>query len=394
MARKRQRPSSGYTVLVVDDQEEALRSVRDLLEREGHLVLTAQSGEAAMELFKENEIHLILIDYFMPGMTGEQLIRAIRQFDRYVQIILQTGYAGEKPARIMMAELDIQGYHDKTEGPDRLLLWVDAGLKAHRLLGQLGERERLQRELVANVSHEFRTPLNIMGGYLDLLIDGEFGALPPAAMPPLHGLTEATRNLAELVSDFLGYAKLESKVIDIRKEWVGCDNLGTELDRLGALLAERKDVRFTVDIEQAPARLLTDSVKLRTILRNLVTNAVKFTCHGTVSVHIAKDDDAIRFAVEDSGPGICEADVEVIFEPFRQLDGSSSREHRGIGLGLALSRKLARVLGGDIEVRSTPGVGSTFTLLLPAGIAAERDAGAATESGDVVPEDAVLAAAF
>ena len=124
MARKRQRPRSGCTILVVDDQREALTSVRDLLEREGHQVLTADSGARALEIFKQHEIHLILVDYFMPGMTGEQLIRAIRSFDQYVQIILQTGYAGEKPARVMMAELDIQGYHDKTEGPEKLLLWM------------------------------------------------------------------------------------------------------------------------------------------------------------------------------------------------------------------------------------------------------------------------------
>jgi len=392
MARKRQRPRSGCTILVVDDQREALTSVRDLLEREGHQVLTADSGARALEIFKQHEIHLILVDYFMPGMTGEQLIRAIRSFDQYVQIILQTGYAGEKPARVMMAELDIQGYHDKTEGPEKLLLWVDAGLKAHRLLNQLRERERLQGEMVANVSHEFRTPLNIMGGYLELLLDGEFGALPPDAIPPLRGLTEATRNLGELVSNFLKYAKLESKVLDVHHEWICSDELGDECQRFGGLLTERKDVRFSVDVDDAPARLFTDSVKLRTILRNLITNAVKFTRQGTVALRIWADGDGVRFAVEDSGPGINESDLEAIFEPFRQLDGSASREHRGVGLGLALSRKLARLLGGDIEVRSTPGVGSRFTLALPAEAAARPDV-AEREVDHSIRADAILAAA-
>lgn len=392
MARKRQRPRSGCTILVVDDQREALTSVRDLLEREGHQVLTADSGARALEIFKQHEIHLILVDYFMPGMTGEQLIRAIRSFDQYVQIILQTGYAGEKPARVMMAELDIQGYHDKTEGPEKLLLWVDAGLKAHRLLNQLRERERLQGEMVANVSHEFRTPLNIMGGYLELLLDGEFGALPPDAIPPLRGLTEATRNLGELVSNFLKYAKLESKVLDVHHEWICSDELGDECQRFGGLLTERKDVRFSVDVDDAPARLFTDSVKLRTILRNLITNAVKFTRQGTVALRIWADGDGVRFAVEDSGSGIKESDLEAIFEPFRQLDGSASREHRGVGLGLALSRKLARLLGGDIEVRSTPGVGSRFTLALPAEAAARPDV-AEREVDHSIRADAILAAA-
>src|SRR5438552_1583516 len=111
MARKSSMPPSGHTILVVDDQEEVLISARRLLEREGHHVLTAESGARALELFKECDVHLLLVDYFMPRMTGEQLIREIRKFDPYVQIILQTGYAGDKPARQMMAELEIQGYH-------------------------------------------------------------------------------------------------------------------------------------------------------------------------------------------------------------------------------------------------------------------------------------------
>ena len=130
-------------------------------------------------MFKAHDIHLLLVDYFMPGMTGEELIREIRRFDPYVQIILQTGYSGEKPASQMMAELDIQGYHDKADGPDKLLLWVDVGLKAHRLISRSARaRARCSSELVANVSHELRTPLHIIGGYTELLLDGEFGALP------------------------------------------------------------------------------------------------------------------------------------------------------------------------------------------------------------------------
>jgi DNA-binding NtrC family response regulator len=176
MARKSQRPPTNCTILIVDDQEEVLISMQQLLEREGHHVLGAQSGEQALALFRSRPVTLMIVDYFMPRMTGEQLIRQIRRLDPFVQIILQTGYAGEKPARVMMAELDIQGYHDKTEGPDKLLLWVDSAIKAHRLMTQLRERERLQGELVANLSHEFRTPLHIIGGYADLLRDGDYGS--------------------------------------------------------------------------------------------------------------------------------------------------------------------------------------------------------------------------
>src|SRR5437867_940315 len=136
MARKLTRSRSGHTILVVDDQEEVLDSLQSLLRREGHEVLTAASAERALEIFKEQDVHLLLVDYFMPRMNGEDLIREIRKFDPYVQIILQTGYSGEKPASKMITELDIQGYHDKADGPENLLLWVRVGLKGYRLITQ------------------------------------------------------------------------------------------------------------------------------------------------------------------------------------------------------------------------------------------------------------------
>lgn len=133
MARKYQgNTRSGYTVLAIDDSPEILESTRLLLESEGHVVLTAPDGEAGLAILERESVQLILCDYFMPKMTGEEVVRRVRERDRIVQIILVTGYSGEKPARVMMRELDIQGYHDKSEGGERLLLWVDTALKAYR----------------------------------------------------------------------------------------------------------------------------------------------------------------------------------------------------------------------------------------------------------------------
>jgi len=365
MARKSLRPPSGDTILVVDDMEDTLISVRSLLEREGHRVLTAESGDQALALLKEHDIQLLLVDYFMPRMTGEQLVREIRRFDPFVQIILQTGYSGEKPPRLMLADLDIQGYHDKADGPEKLLIWVDAGLKAHRMIQTLRERERLQRELVANVSHEFRTPLNIICGYTELLLDGAFGMLPQTALEPLQELATATSSLADMVYDFLKYARVEAGVLEVTEQPVKTAELAREVERLAGVLAADKNVRFVARLDTAPEELVADGAKLRTILRNLLTNAVKFTAQGEVAFSIAQEAATVRFAVRDTGVGIDAAHLEVIFDPFRQVDGSSTRAHGGIGLGLALSRKLARLLGGDIEVESALGIGSAFTLVLP-----------------------------
>src|SRR5260370_15649616 len=126
MARKRINVEpSGYSILVVDDQDETVISSKLLLEREGHRVLTAIGGRDALSLISEAQFDLIVVDYFMPQMNGEELVRAIRNIDSEVQIILQTGYSGEKPPRQMLQLLDIQGYHDKSEWPTSLKICVD-----------------------------------------------------------------------------------------------------------------------------------------------------------------------------------------------------------------------------------------------------------------------------
>ncbi len=130
MARKTApRHGTGRTILLVDDSEDLLEASRLLLEREGHVVHVADSGRAGLELLRRHDIELLIVDYFMPGMTGEEMVNELRTFDKRIQVILQTGYANERPPREMLARLDIQGYCDKSDGPEEFLLWVDVGLK-------------------------------------------------------------------------------------------------------------------------------------------------------------------------------------------------------------------------------------------------------------------------
>ena len=125
---------SGGRILLVDDQLEYLEANRLLLENEGYGVTVAKNGPEALEILRKSPVDLVLMDFFMPGMTGEQVVEQLRTFDPTVQVILQTGYASERPARELLRRLDIQGYHDKSDGPEKLLLWTDVGLKAARQL--------------------------------------------------------------------------------------------------------------------------------------------------------------------------------------------------------------------------------------------------------------------
>lgn len=168
---------SGHTILVIDDSEDILQSTRQLLEAEGHRVLTVQSGRVGIEVLKEERPHLVLVDYFMPEMTGEEVVRAIREIDPYVQMILVTGYSGEKPARLMMRQLDIQGYHDKSEGAEKLLLWVDSGLKAYQHTRAM-EKHRIGLQYILDITPDLHRlqPLDELLQGLLWQIEGLVGA--------------------------------------------------------------------------------------------------------------------------------------------------------------------------------------------------------------------------
>lgn len=364
MARKRPaKADSGYTILVVDDQEAALTSTKLVLESEGHRVLLADSGRAALAILGAHRIHLLLVDYFMPQMTGEQLVAAIRKRDSDVQIVLQTGYSGEKPPREMLATLDIQGYHDKSEGPEKLLLWVGVALKAYEQLHRVREAERLKSQIIANISHEFRTPLNVILGYSELLREQAW--VTAEGLDPLAAVHRNAEMLLHLVVGFLRLADTDADSEASGATIVTSDVLGHELTRWAEYFIASKPVTFTLDLPPDLPAIVVDEAKLRLIAMNLLSNAAKFTPAGSITVAANSDGTRVELAVRDTGIGIPQDHLEKIFEPFHQtsVDGSSYCE--GTGIGLTIARKLARQMGGDITVDSQPGAGATFFLRLP-----------------------------
>ena len=336
-----------------------------VLEREGHRVLTADSGPEALTVFDREPVQVVLVDYFMPAMDGEELVELIRQRDALVQIVLQTGYADQKPPREMLSRLAIQACHDKSEGTTRLLLWIDSAIKAYDQLGQLAIAERMKAELLANVSHEFRTPLNIISGYIDLLREGTFGACPPSAAVVFEKVVANCSHLLELVDEFHDLSKLEAGTMRIRREVVELTPFLRELGESFARLVRTKPVDFDVDIPEHLPAIVTEGAKLRVIIHNLLSNAAKYTKEGEIGLTASiLDDGRIGIQVRDTGAGIPAEHQDVIFDMLQQL-GPMQSGGKTAGLGLALARRFARMMNGDITVESAVGRGSTFTLLLP-----------------------------
>ena len=235
-----------------------------------------------------------------------------------------------------------------------------------RLYRESVAANRLKSDFVATMSHELRTPLNAIIGYTDLLQDGEFGAVTPQQVEIFERVTKKSRELLELINETLDLNRLEGGKVALELGVVDLPDLLRALGSETQDLREKSGVRFTVDMPGDLPRLYTDGGKVKTVLRNLICNACKFTEKGTVTVRAQSCRDGLEISVSDTGIGIPPNARALIFEPFRQVDSSMTRRYGGVGLGLYIVKRLLDLLGGTIAVDSELGHGSTFRVWLPA----------------------------
>ncbi|MFK3772254.1 response regulator [Pseudomonas sp. NPDC089406] len=231
----------------------------------------------------------------------------------------------------------------------------------------LQRSSKYKSEFLANMSHELRTPLNSSLILAKLLAENGEGNLSAEQVKFAESIYSAGNDLLNLINDILDIAKVEAGKLEVRPETTPLERLVAGLQGMFLPLAQDKGLNFAVQLEHPlPATLYTDRQRLEQILKNLLSNAIKFTERGQVSLHISHQvGHGIVFAVRDTGIGIAADQHQAVFGAFHQVDGTSNRRYGGTGLGLSISRDLAHLLGGQINVDSSPGQGSVFSLILP-----------------------------
>jgi len=238
------------------------------------------------------------------------------------------------------------------------------------------DADRIKSAFLATMSHELRTPLNSIIGFTGILLQGLAGPLNPEQGKQLGMVRDSARHLLALINDVLDISKIEAG--ELRVDCAPFD-LARSIHKVAALiapLADRKQLALALQVDGGIGTMESDERRVEQVLLNLLSNAVKFTDNGSITLQAELVDDfwpqgargpvgAVRLSVADTGPGIREEDMSLLFTPFRQIDATLARKHEGTGLGLTICQRLVGLMGGTIEARSTWGQGSTFTVTLP-----------------------------
>jgi signal transduction histidine kinase len=233
---------------------------------------------------------------------------------------------------------------------------------------QLRQASDLKSRFLSYMSHEFRTPLGSITSLANILLSRMDGELSEEQARQVGFIRDSASELTEMVNDLLDLAKVEAGRIVISPDWFEMVDLFSTLRGMFRPIVDSKSIELVFEPPVGAPRLFTDHKKLSQVLRNLISNSLKFTQEGTVRVGASSDGDHVVFTVVDTGIGIAENHQQMLFQDFVQIDSPLQRRLRGTGLGLSLSRKLTELLGGQIGVRSQLGAGSTFWVRIPAHI--------------------------
>jgi signal transduction histidine kinase len=370
------------TILIVDDDPVVRMLMRASLEGDGFAVKEASDGQDACRLCAERPPDLMVVDVVMPGMDGFALCREVRRRPEwaYIPILMATGL-DDVPSITQAYEAGATDFIAKP------IQWVILNhrirylLRASRAFNELRQNQaqlvvsmraaeaasRAKTEFLANMSHELRTPLNAIIGFSEMMHDGTFGALPARYAEYAQIIRDSGAHLLSIINDVLDLARAESDRMALAEEAVEIAPVVALSTNIIREMARKSQVDYTVAVDDGLPPLYADAAKLRQILINLLSNAFKFTpSGGKVRLTVALDRaGGLVFRVEDTGIGIADEQMQLVFTPFGQVDSRLTRKYGGIGIGLPLTKRLVEMHGGTMEIASKLGEGTAVMARFP-----------------------------
>lgn len=391
-------------ILIIDDDLADRMLVRRLL-RETNLVCAEvnerEDAASAIALLTDIPHDCIFLDYRLPDLDGLQLIPKLRRLGIGSPIIVLTGQGDQEIAvqlmkagaadyvvksrltvdliaqavrsaiRIYEAEEAIRQAQQEIQLTNALLLQQNQALEEHRRAIQRQNIEvmrasRLKSEFLATMSHELRTPLNAIIGFSQLLLRRRKPAWTEQQSEMVQRIYSNANNLLTLLNEILDFSKLDARRLELHLEPMNLESLAQDTIAEMQSLTAQKSLELKLEANLAHPIITNDPARLRQVLTNLISNAIKFTHQGEVKLSVSDvDDHQVMIAVADTGQGMEPDELDCIFEAFRQIDQSYTRKHTGTGLGLAIVDAIVTLMNGTIEVKSTPGQGTTFFVQVP-----------------------------
>ncbi|MFB0517994.1 MAG: response regulator [Acidobacteriota bacterium] len=359
-----------FKILIIDDEASIRDSCSQVLSKEGYVTETAEDGSIGLEKVRKAKPDLVLVDLKMPGISGMEVLESLKELDPDIVSIVITGYATIESA-VEAMKLGAYDYIPKPFTPDELRLITRRGLEKRRLLLETAtlrqEKKQMEENFISLVTHELRSPLIAVKQYFDVILDEEIsGRLKNKQKEMLGRASQRIDGLMKLVNDWLQMMGIKEDEIAKRSQDFDLKPLLKEAVELLKPLADTSEVALQLKpIDDIP-RAHGDKLTIIHIFLNILGNGIKYNRKGgKVTVSVREDGELLAVDVADTGMGIPEESLPLIFDQFYRVRGKGTRKLIGTGLGLSIARRIVEAHKGQIKVQSTLGQGSTFTVLLP-----------------------------
>lgn len=364
-------------LLIVDDSSNNRAAISYWLSENNYEVLHAVNGASALKITEAFIPDIILLDYNLPDIDGIEVCQQIRANKKlpFIPIIMMSSLAPE--ANVIALEQGADEFivmpvhkeelNSRIRAMLRLKKAVSKSIELTEQNKKLQELDKIKSNFISKVSHELKTPLQAILGYADILKEGLQGELNYPQKLMIKQIKEAGDQLFTLINQLLDFESIEKGCTEINQETFYVENVFDYLLQIITPYAVKKKINLNFVLESKNIQLCSDRNIIQKILLNIVSNSIKFSPDNAKVIVSAKDilEGVIEFKIKDEGVGISKSNIAYIFDKFWQGDDSITRTYGGLGIGLALAKKLVTILEGQISVESKPNKGSTFTVLIP-----------------------------